>query len=59
MIVGVLALQGAFREHINMIKRCGHDAVEIKFSNQLDSIDALIIPGGESTCKYRDNSSNG
>lgn len=47
--VGVLALQGAFREHINCIKKCGADAVEIKFPYQLKEIHGLIIPGGEST----------
>jgi len=48
--IGVLALQGAFREHINAIKKCGCKAVEIKFSGGLEDIDGLIIPGGESTC---------
>ncbi|MEA2015202.1 MAG: pyridoxal 5'-phosphate synthase glutaminase subunit PdxT [Actinomycetota bacterium] len=49
MKVGVLSLQGAFREHIEKIKKCGAGAVEIKFPGQLRSIDGLIIPGGEST----------
>lgn len=49
IIIGVLALQGAYREHINAIKKCGFDAIEIKFAYQLKSIDGLIIPGGEST----------
>ena len=47
--VGVLALQGAFREHINSIKKCGENAIEIKFPQQLKNVDGLIIPGGEST----------
>jgi pyridoxal 5'-phosphate synthase pdxT subunit len=47
--IGVLALQGAFREHIYSIKKCGADAVEIKFPQQLKDVDGLIIPGGEST----------
>lgn len=47
--VGVLALQGAFREHIESLEKCGVSALEIKFPYQLDDIDALIIPGGEST----------
>jgi len=47
--VGVLSLQGAFREHIEKIKKCGASAVEIKFPGQLEYIDGLIIPGGEST----------
>jgi len=49
IIVGVLALQGDFREHINILKKLDIGAVEIKFPYQLDSIDGLIIPGGEST----------
>jgi len=47
--IGVLALQGAFREHINLIKKCGANAVEIKFPDQLKEVEGLIIPGGEST----------
>jgi len=47
--IGVLALQGAFREHISSIKKCEADAVEIKFPDQLKGVDGLIIPGGEST----------
>jgi len=47
--IGVLALQGAFREHINSLKKCGVNAQEIKYPNQLKNIDGLIIPGGEST----------
>jgi 5'-phosphate synthase pdxT subunit len=49
VVVGVLALQGAFREHIKSLEKCGVSAIEIKFPDQLDDIDALIIPGGEST----------
>ncbi|MFB3926686.1 MAG: pyridoxal 5'-phosphate synthase glutaminase subunit PdxT [Syntrophales bacterium] len=49
MIIGVLALQGAFREHAGMLKKCGIDAVEVRLPDQLDQVDGLIIPGGEST----------
>jgi len=49
MIVGVLALQGAFREHIRMVKMCGAQAHEIRLPEELERVDALIIPGGEST----------
>jgi pyridoxal 5'-phosphate synthase pdxT subunit len=49
MKIGVLALQGDFAEHITMLQRIGTDAVEIRQANQLDQIDGLIIPGGEST----------
>jgi pyridoxal 5'-phosphate synthase pdxT subunit len=49
MKVGVLALQGAFREHIRMLKSLGVDAVEIRLPGEIDDVDGLIIPGGEST----------
>lgn len=47
--VGVLALQGAFLEHLNVLRRLGVYAIPIRTPEQLDGIDALIIPGGEST----------
>ena len=47
--LGVLALQGAFREHVNMLARLGVDTVEVRLAVQLDELDGLIIPGGEST----------
>ena len=47
--VGVLALQGAFIEHISMLRQLGVDAVEVRLPEKLDSLDGLIIPGGEST----------
>lgn len=47
--VGVLALQGDVREHIRIIRSLGVDAVEVKRPEQLDVIDGLVIPGGEST----------
>ncbi|MCJ7666264.1 MAG: pyridoxal 5'-phosphate synthase glutaminase subunit PdxT [Actinobacteria bacterium] len=47
--VGVLALQGDFKEHIKMLEKIGASAVEIRFPEQLEEIDGLIIPGGEST----------
>ena len=49
IVVGVLALQGDFREHIESLKKIDVSAMEIKFPGQLDLIDGLIIPGGEST----------
>lgn len=49
MKVGVLALQGAVREHCNALRECGAEPVEIKYRNQLQSVKGLIIPGGEST----------
>jgi len=49
MKIGVLALQGDFAEHIVMLKGLGVDAVEVRLAEQLDDLDGLIIPGGEST----------
>jgi len=49
MKVGVLALQGAFREHINSLNKLNTENLEVKTNSDLDKIDALIIPGGEST----------
>ena len=47
--IGVLALQGAFREHVNVLRSLGVDAVEVRLSQELDNLHGLIIPGGEST----------
>lgn len=47
--IGVLALQGAFIEHVKMIRQLGAKAVEVRRAEQLDGLDGLIIPGGEST----------
>ena len=47
--VGVLALQGDFAEHRAALRRLGVDAVEIRLPEQLEGLDALILPGGEST----------
>jgi pyridoxal 5'-phosphate synthase pdxT subunit len=47
--IGVLALQGAFAEHIAVLRRLGAEAVEVRTPQQLDELDGLIIPGGEST----------
>ena len=49
MLVGVLALQGDFREHINALNHCGVQSQEVLRISELESVDALIIPGGEST----------
>lgn len=49
MRVGVLALQGDFAEHLETLKRCGASGFEVRSSRNLESADALIIPGGEST----------
>jgi 5'-phosphate synthase pdxT subunit len=47
--IGVLALQGDFAEHLTLLRAIGVAAVEIRLPSQLAEIDALIIPGGEST----------
>jgi len=49
MLVGVLALQGDFREHLFALGECGVDAIAVKSLDQINEIDALILPGGEST----------
>ncbi len=49
MKIGVLALQGAFREHILKLQALGVEAPEVRLPEHLDGLDALIIPGGEST----------
>lgn len=48
-LIGILALQGAFREHAAAIERCGAAARKVRRRRDLAGIDALIIPGGEST----------
>jgi len=53
MRIGVLALQGNFREHAAMLRRLGADAVEIRKPEQLDGLDGLVVPGGESTTFMR------
>jgi pyridoxal 5'-phosphate synthase pdxT subunit len=47
--VGVLALQGDTREHLAALREAGADAVKVRRISELDSVDALVIPGGEST----------
>ena len=49
MKVGVLALQGDFREHVKASQECGHTAIEVRRESELAQVDALILPGGEST----------
>ncbi|MEM7028468.1 MAG: pyridoxal 5'-phosphate synthase glutaminase subunit PdxT [Chloroflexota bacterium] len=49
LTVGVLALQGAFLEHINVLRRLGVEAKPIRKPEELADLDGLIIPGGEST----------
>lgn len=49
MRIGVLAMQGAYKEHIDILKRLNIDAIEIRCKKDIDNIDGMIIPGGEST----------
>jgi pyridoxal 5'-phosphate synthase pdxT subunit len=51
--IGVLAVQGNFREHAAMLRRLGAEPVEIRKPEQLDGLDGLIVPGGESTTFIR------
>ncbi len=49
MKIGVLALQGAFAEHVAVLRAIGVEAVEVRLPLHMDDVDGLIIPGGEST----------
>jgi 5'-phosphate synthase pdxT subunit len=51
--IGVLAVQGNFREHAAMLRRLGAQIVEVRKPEQLDGLDGLVIPGGESTAITR------
>ena len=46
MLVGVLALQGDFREHLFALAECGVEAIAVKNLDEINSIDALVLPGG-------------
>ena len=47
--VGVLCIQGGFEEHMNMVKAVGCDAVDVREPKDLEGLDGLVLPGGEST----------
>jgi 5'-phosphate synthase pdxT subunit len=47
--IGVLALQGAFREHIQALQRLGAEAVPLRLPEELEDLDGVVLPGGEST----------
>jgi pyridoxal 5'-phosphate synthase pdxT subunit len=49
MVVGVLALQGDFQAHGNMLRGLGAEVREVRTPDDLDGLDGLVIPGGEST----------
>ncbi|HEY3688365.1 MAG TPA: pyridoxal 5'-phosphate synthase glutaminase subunit PdxT [Streptosporangiaceae bacterium] len=52
-VVGVLALQGAVREHVAMLQRAGARAVPVRRAAELSEVDGLVLPGGESTTMSR------
>ncbi|MBW8011671.1 MAG: pyridoxal 5'-phosphate synthase glutaminase subunit PdxT [Chloroflexi bacterium] len=49
MLIGVLALQGDFEEHLNILRKIGVEIRDVRMPQDLDDLDGLIIPGGEST----------
>lgn len=49
MKVGVLALQGDVREHLSALQDCGVEALSVRRASEIEQVDALVIPGGEST----------
>jgi pyridoxal 5'-phosphate synthase pdxT subunit len=51
--IGVLAVQGNFREHVAVLRRLGAEAVEVRLPEHLDGLDGLVLPGGESTAIAR------
>ena len=51
--IGVLALHGAFREHAAALRALGADVVEVRLPDELDGLDGIVIPGGESTTIMR------
>jgi 5'-phosphate synthase pdxT subunit len=53
LTIGVLALQGNFREHAAMLRELGAEVVEVRLPEQLEGLDGLVIPGGESTAIMR------
>jgi 5'-phosphate synthase pdxT subunit len=53
LYIGVLALQGNFREHADVLRRLGAEVVLVRRADQLDGLDGLVIPGGESTAITR------
>ena len=53
MKIGVLAVQGAFAEHVSMLRSIGVEAVEVRLPSHLEEVDGLVLPGGESTAMRR------
>ena len=53
MRIGVLAVQGNFREHAAMLRRLGADVLEVRKADDVEGLDGLVVPGGESTTFMR------
>ncbi len=53
MKIGILSLQGNIREHAAMLQRLGAETVEVRKADQLEGLDGLVVPGGESTTFMR------
>jgi 5'-phosphate synthase pdxT subunit len=51
--IGVLAVQGDFREHAAMLRRLGAEPIEVRTPEQLEEVDGIVVPGGESTAIMR------
>ncbi|RDY24190.1 pyridoxal 5'-phosphate synthase glutaminase subunit PdxT [Romboutsia maritimum] len=49
MRIGVLAMQGAYKEHINILRQLGIEAIDLRYKEEFENIEGIIIPGGEST----------
>ncbi len=52
-VIGVFALQGNVREHLEMLRSVGADALPVRRPAELDAVDGLVLPGGESTTMYK------
>src|ERR687884_1853544 len=52
-VIGVLAVQGNFREHAATLRRLGANVVEVRLPGELEGLDGLVVPGGESTTFMR------
>lgn len=51
--IGVLALQGAFAAHAKVLQELGHQVVELRSASQLNGLQGLVLPGGESTAQWK------
>src|SRR5947207_14988518 len=51
--IGVLALQGGFAPHLRRIEELGHEAIEVRAASDLEDLEGLVLPGGESTTQLK------